>query len=299
MRAQQLRAAAEEDVEVLPPDRLDHLDRDELVVAAPEVAVVDAEDLDLALEPGGSHPRLGVLALLARDRRRRHPAAVARRRVHGEPAPPGADLEQMVVGTQLEPAADPLELRRLRLLERRVLALEPSATSTSSSRGRGRARTSRCRGRSGRQMLRRAPPRVLSSGSLARRWAGRTNGASRAAQRVGAARCSSAPIRTRRRGRRYPRGRRRTPRRARRCGGARRARRSAATWIVISARSSASAGPNPSRSPDHVLDQLEPSGPDPPQDAVERCPGGALDHRAAFGWGWNGAPLSFSRAALP
>ncbi len=51
MRAQQLRAAAEEDVEVLPADRLDHLDRDELVVAAPEVAVVDAEDLDPASSP--------------------------------------------------------------------------------------------------------------------------------------------------------------------------------------------------------------------------------------------------------
>ena len=48
-----------------------------------------------------------------------------------------------------------------------------------------------------------------------------------------------------------------------------------------------------------VLDQLEPSGADPPQGAVKRCPGGALDHRAALGWGWNGAPLSFSRAALP
>ena len=34
VRLEQLRAAAEEEVEVLPADRLDHLDRDELVEAA-------------------------------------------------------------------------------------------------------------------------------------------------------------------------------------------------------------------------------------------------------------------------
>ena len=54
------------------------------------------------VEAGAPDPRLGVGALLARDRRRRHPAAVARGRVNGEPAPAGADLEQVRRRAELE-----------------------------------------------------------------------------------------------------------------------------------------------------------------------------------------------------
>ncbi len=50
VRLEQLRAAAEEEVEVLPPDRLDHLDRDELVEAALQLAVVGVENRHSLLE---------------------------------------------------------------------------------------------------------------------------------------------------------------------------------------------------------------------------------------------------------
>ena len=127
VRLDQLRAAAEEEVEVLPPDRLDHLDRGELVEAALQLAVVGLEKGHSLLEAGGAHPTLRVVALLAGDRRRGDAAAVLPRGVDGEAAPAGADLEQVVVGAQLEAAADALELVALRFLERLVLVLKAGA----------------------------------------------------------------------------------------------------------------------------------------------------------------------------
>ena len=44
-----------------------------------------------------------------------------------EAAPAGSDLDQVIVGLELELAADALELGKLRLVERRVLALEDAA----------------------------------------------------------------------------------------------------------------------------------------------------------------------------
>ena len=170
VRAQQLRAAAEVGVELLPADRLDHLDRDELVVACPRGrgSRTPSDGDAVARGPRRATRASRVVALLARDRRRRHPAAVARGGVHREAAPAGADLEQVVVAGAARAAADPVELRALRLLERLVAGVEERATSTSSSRGRGRARTSRCRGRSGRRCCGARRRRVLQHRSASR-----------------------------------------------------------------------------------------------------------------------------------
>jgi hypothetical protein len=50
--AQQRAAAPEERVEVLPTDRLDHLDRGDIVVAATQVAVVAQQHRNAVLEVG-------------------------------------------------------------------------------------------------------------------------------------------------------------------------------------------------------------------------------------------------------
>src|SRR5579863_1125778 len=76
MRLQQRRAAFEEGVEVLPANGLDHLDRDELVEAAAEVAIVREEHRHPLAEPGRRDPLAGQPVLLRRDRRGRHLAAV-------------------------------------------------------------------------------------------------------------------------------------------------------------------------------------------------------------------------------
>jgi hypothetical protein len=47
--------------------------------------------------------------------------------VDRHPAPAGADLQQVVLGPELQPVADPVELRQLRLLEARVVAREVGA----------------------------------------------------------------------------------------------------------------------------------------------------------------------------
>ena len=52
---------------------------------------------------------------------------VVARRVDRHPAPAGADLQQVVVGAEVEALADPVELRQLRLLEARVRAREVGA----------------------------------------------------------------------------------------------------------------------------------------------------------------------------
>jgi hypothetical protein len=62
---QQRGAALEEGVEVLPADGLDHLDRDELVELAGQVAVVLEQQRDAVLEPGGGDALARQVVLLA------------------------------------------------------------------------------------------------------------------------------------------------------------------------------------------------------------------------------------------
>ena len=107
---QQVRAAREERVEVLPADGLDHLDRDELVVAAAQVAVVLEQHGHAILEPGLAHAPHGGRVLVRGDRRRGHAAAARAGGVHGERAPARADLQQVVGRLQVELVEDQLEL---------------------------------------------------------------------------------------------------------------------------------------------------------------------------------------------
>ena len=97
VRLEQLGAAREEGVEVLPADRLDHLDRDELRVAPAQVAVVLEQHLDAVVEPRLAHALGGHRVLLARQRRGGDAAAVLAGGVQRQRAPAGADLEQVVV----------------------------------------------------------------------------------------------------------------------------------------------------------------------------------------------------------
>src|SRR5579884_4112401 len=108
--AEQVADLAKIVLEVVMADRLDHLDRDQLVVAAGEVAVVLAQHRDPVLEPGRAYARAGELVLLARDRRGGHVAAVAPRRVQGETAPAAAELDHAIARRQRQLATDALEL---------------------------------------------------------------------------------------------------------------------------------------------------------------------------------------------
>ena len=99
-RAQRAIARLEERREVLGADRLEHLDRDDGVVRALDVAVVAQLDVDEVVEAGLADARAGELVLLLRDRDRRHPAAQLARRVQREPAPARADLQDVLAGAQ-------------------------------------------------------------------------------------------------------------------------------------------------------------------------------------------------------
>jgi hypothetical protein len=99
----------------------------ELVIAPAQVAVVAAQHRDAVLESGVANPRDGVGVLLGGDGRRRHPAAARRRGMHAEAAPAGPDLQDVVVGAELQLLADALELGDRGLLERHPLALEQRA----------------------------------------------------------------------------------------------------------------------------------------------------------------------------
>ena len=80
---------------VLRADRLEHLDRHDRVERALDVAVVAQLDVDPVVETGGVDPLAGEVVLLGRDRDRRDPAIPLAGGVQGEPAPAGADLEDV------------------------------------------------------------------------------------------------------------------------------------------------------------------------------------------------------------
>ena len=89
-------------VVVVEADRLEHLDADDLVELAGQLAVVGAQHLDA--RPGLADPRpplADVAVLFVADRRGRHAAAVVGRRPDGEAAPAAADLEHVIAGREL------------------------------------------------------------------------------------------------------------------------------------------------------------------------------------------------------
>ena len=107
---------------------LEHLDADDLVEPAREVAVVLEEQRDPAACLAHGSKALGrIVVLFAADGRGGHAAAVVRRGIRRKTAPAGANLQEMVVGNQLQLAADAVELLDLRALERVVLVGEPPA----------------------------------------------------------------------------------------------------------------------------------------------------------------------------
>ena len=151
MRLQQAAALGEIGVEVLVPDRLDHLDRHQLVVAAAQIAVVARRQRRCCrrARPDSRAREQGVLLL--RDRGGGDVAAVALRGVQREAAPAGADLEHVVAGLQVELAADAVELAPAALRASDMSGrVEDALTSTSSS-GRETSERTRCRGRSARR----------------------------------------------------------------------------------------------------------------------------------------------------
>ena len=213
---EQLAAAAEEVVEVLPADRLDHLDRDQLVVAAAQVAVVLEQDRDPVARGRPRATRCGgQLVLLAGDRRRRHPAAVLAGGVDRQPAPAGADLQQVVLGAEPQPRG-------------RSARASPAAPPRGSPRRRELgARVDHPLVEEGGEEL--VAEVVVGGDVRARAGAGvlgdeaaQPGAASRAAGRSARARRRARAARGRRSaaarpGRRSPSGRRRRPRRGRRC----------------------------------------------------------------------------------
>ncbi|MNI42412.1 hypothetical protein D3C73_967080 [compost metagenome] len=117
-------AAAKVERQIAVPDRLDHLDRNQLVEAPAEVAVVFAQDGNALLQAKrlDALPGMGVLRLGQRGGG--HPTPMAGGGVDCQAAPAGADLEQMVVGAQREFGADTLELVQLGLLQALLLTVE-------------------------------------------------------------------------------------------------------------------------------------------------------------------------------
>ena len=120
-------AGREEHGELAQADRLDHLDRRDLRVAAAMQPVVLLDDLDQMLEARRANPFARQLRLGGRDRQAGHAGAVLARRREGERAPAAADLEQVVVRAEVELLADAAELAALRVGERLVGLVEDGA----------------------------------------------------------------------------------------------------------------------------------------------------------------------------
>ena len=89
--------------EVLGADGFEHLDRDDGVEGAADLAVVLEPHLDAVGEAGLRDTLAGERGLRLGDRDRRDPAAEVARRVEREPAPARADLEDVLAAAQSGP----------------------------------------------------------------------------------------------------------------------------------------------------------------------------------------------------
>ena len=122
-----LGAFAEIRIDEVMPDRFDHLDRDGLVELPGQVAVILEQHRDALRQALGGDALDGVVVLRARNGGGRDAASVVFGRVNRKPAPSRSNLDQVIGRAQLELAADAIDLRQRRLLERRVGALEDRA----------------------------------------------------------------------------------------------------------------------------------------------------------------------------
>ncbi len=115
---EQLRALGEERADVLPPDGLDHLDRDELVVAAGQVPVSLRRTVTRSPSPAWptaatawSYCSREIVVVVTR-----HPRVAA---AWTASAPHPVPISSRWSSGRVEPVADQLELRDLGVLERR------------------------------------------------------------------------------------------------------------------------------------------------------------------------------------
>ena len=82
--------------------RFNHLDRHEFVIRSLQVAVVNLFEFHALVQPGCGDAAFRLAKLLLRDRSGRHAAPVLAGGIHGEPAPPGSDLQHVITGRQLQ-----------------------------------------------------------------------------------------------------------------------------------------------------------------------------------------------------
>jgi len=94
-------------------DGLEHLDRDDRVVRAGEIAIVAQAHVDELLEARLADPGGGELVLCGRDRDRRHPTTAGRRGVHRHATPARTDLEQVIARPDRADLGHPLVLAAL------------------------------------------------------------------------------------------------------------------------------------------------------------------------------------------
>ncbi len=100
-RRQQAAALREVGVQVLMPDGLDHLDRHQGVVLAVQIAIVLQQQRDpIRQDPARATRSRAKSYCSLRDGGGGDAAAVVLRRMDGEAAPAGADLEQVLSGLQ-------------------------------------------------------------------------------------------------------------------------------------------------------------------------------------------------------
>ncbi len=230
--------------------------------------------------------------LLSGDGRRRYAAAARHRRVDRETAPPGPDLEQMVLRGRARAARRSARAWRAGHPRGSSRGRQRSPTSTACAR-RETPRTASFRGRSAQKYFARRRHEYFSEPS-ARGAAGPAAAAeTRAASDRRRAWCGRR-YGSGKRGRRLSRARRYSPRPAR-CFRAASSDRSRGSRTTTRALSSAFAGPKARTRPSSTTSIRPTSKPREDREQEQPCQAGG--HCDCSGWANQGAPLSRSRSA--
>ena len=96
--------------QILMADRLDHLHRDDAIEAAFQCPVVFLEQRDAILQPFRGDARLGIGVLLIGDGRGGHAAAACSCGMDRQPAPAGADFQQVMLRPEFQQVEQLLQL---------------------------------------------------------------------------------------------------------------------------------------------------------------------------------------------